>query len=153
MTAMTNHGHVAGMTHWQSPNFFAYFPANSSFPGILGEMMSAAFNIIGFSWRGCPAATDLETVSIQLPKMQAKHSARLELSVLPPRSKNDTAIQSPHPSTEPLSCPSRPAFLTIWLNVVSGRRLDRRLSAKRATVFPVVTFLCCSTCWTGLPSF
>jgi len=35
------------MTHWQSPNFFAYFSANSSFPGILGEMMSAAFNIIG----------------------------------------------------------------------------------------------------------
>lgn len=52
----------AGMTHWQSPNFFAYYPANSSFPGILGEMLSAAFNVIGFSWRGCPAATDLETV-------------------------------------------------------------------------------------------
>lgn len=52
---------IAGMTHWQSPNFFAYYPANSSFPGILGEMLSAAFNIIGFSWRGCPPATDLET--------------------------------------------------------------------------------------------
>lgn len=55
---------LAGVTHWQSPNFFAYFPANSSFPGILGEMLSAALNIIGFSWRGCPAATDLETVTI-----------------------------------------------------------------------------------------
>lgn len=52
----------AGVTHWQSPNFFAYYPANSSFPGILGEMMSAAFNCIGFSWIGCPAATELETV-------------------------------------------------------------------------------------------
>lgn len=59
-----------GMTHWQSPNFFAYFPANSSFPGILGEMLSAAFNIVGFSWRGCPAATDLETVRSQsLPQL------------------------------------------------------------------------------------
>ena len=53
---------LAGVTHWQSPNFYAYYPANSSFPGILGEMLSAAFNVIGFSWRGCPAATDLETV-------------------------------------------------------------------------------------------
>ena len=50
------------MTHWQSPNFYAYFPANSSFPGLLGEMMSGAFNIIGFSWMGSPAATELETV-------------------------------------------------------------------------------------------
>ena len=54
---------LAGVTHWQSPNFFAYYPANSSFPGILGEMLSAALNIVGFSWRGCPAATDLETVN------------------------------------------------------------------------------------------
>ena len=50
------------MTHWQSPNFYAYFPANSSFPGLLGEMLSGAFNVIGFSWIGSPAATELETV-------------------------------------------------------------------------------------------
>ena len=61
---------LAGMTHWQSPNFFAYFPANSSFPGMLGEMLSAALNIVGFSWRGCPAATDLETVSPQITPVQ-----------------------------------------------------------------------------------
>jgi len=52
----------AGMTHWQSPSFFAYFPANSSFPALLGEMMSGALNMIGFSWIGSPAATELETV-------------------------------------------------------------------------------------------
>ena len=50
------------MTHWQSPSFFAYFPANSSFPGLLGEMLSGALNMIGFSWIGSPAATELETV-------------------------------------------------------------------------------------------
>ena len=54
-------GH-AGVTHWQSPSFYAYYPANSSFPGLLGEMMSGALNIIGFSWIGSPAATELETV-------------------------------------------------------------------------------------------
>ena len=52
------------MTHWQSPSFFAYFPANSSFPGLLGEMLSGAFNVIGFSWIGSPAATELETVRV-----------------------------------------------------------------------------------------
>eukprot|EP00208_Stichococcus_sp_RCC1054_P005457 CAMPEP_0206146194 /NCGR_PEP_ID=MMETSP1473-20131121/29683_1 /ASSEMBLY_ACC=CAM_ASM_001109 /TAXON_ID=1461547 /ORGANISM="Stichococcus sp, Strain RCC1054" /LENGTH=524 /DNA_ID=CAMNT_0053542663 /DNA_START=1063 /DNA_END=2637 /DNA_ORIENTATION=+ len=53
---------MPGVTHWQSPNFFAYYPANSSYPGLLGEMMSGAFNTIGFSWIGSPAATELETI-------------------------------------------------------------------------------------------
>lgn len=53
---------MPGVTHWQSPNFFAYFSANSSFPGMLGEMLSGALNIIGFSWVGSPAATELETI-------------------------------------------------------------------------------------------
>ena len=53
---------LPGLTHWQSPNFFSYYPANSSLPGILGEMLCAAFNVIGFSWAGSPAATELEGV-------------------------------------------------------------------------------------------
>eukprot|EP00744_Colponema_vietnamica_P007353 GILI01010590.1.p1 GENE.GILI01010590.1~~GILI01010590.1.p1 ORF type:complete len:509 (-),score=126.26 GILI01010590.1:127-1551(-) len=53
---------MPGITHWQSPNFFAYFPAASSCPGILGEMLSACFNVIGFSWISSPACTELETI-------------------------------------------------------------------------------------------
>ena len=53
----------AGLTHWQSPNFFAYFPANSSFPAMLGDMLSGALSVMGFLWSGSPAATELETVS------------------------------------------------------------------------------------------
>jgi tyrosine decarboxylase len=53
---------LPGLTHWQSPNFFSYFPANSSLPGLVGEMLCAAFNVIGFSWAGSPAATELEAV-------------------------------------------------------------------------------------------
>ena len=53
---------LPGLTHWQSPTFFSYYPANSSLPGILGEMLCAAFNVIGFSWAGSPAATELEGV-------------------------------------------------------------------------------------------
>ena len=52
----------AGVTHWQSPSFFAYYPANSSFPAMLGDMLSGALNMIGFSWISSPACTELEAV-------------------------------------------------------------------------------------------
>ncbi|KAK2077774.1 hypothetical protein QBZ16_004622 [Prototheca wickerhamii] len=53
---------MPGMTHWQHPNFYAWYPANSSYPAMLGDMLSSALGIIGFSWNGSPAATELETV-------------------------------------------------------------------------------------------
>ncbi|CAN6868844.1 unnamed protein product [Brassica oleracea] len=53
---------LPGVTHWQSPSFFAYYPANSSVAGFLGEMLSAALNIVGFSWVSSPAATELEMI-------------------------------------------------------------------------------------------
>lgn len=51
---------LPGVTHWQSPNYFAYFPSNSSIAGFLGEMLSAGINMVGFSWITSPAATELE---------------------------------------------------------------------------------------------
>ncbi|MBP1670000.1 MAG: aromatic-L-amino-acid decarboxylase [Bacteroidetes bacterium] len=53
---------LPGMTHWQSPNFFAYFPANSSFPSLLGEMLTAALGAQCMKWETSPAATELEEV-------------------------------------------------------------------------------------------
>jgi len=53
---------MPGITHWQSPNFFAFYPANSSTAGLLGEMLSGGFNVIGFSWITSPAATELEAI-------------------------------------------------------------------------------------------
>lgn len=53
---------LPGVTHWQSPNFFAYYPSNSSTAGFLGEMLSAGLNIVGFSWITSPAATELEMI-------------------------------------------------------------------------------------------
>jgi aromatic-L-amino-acid decarboxylase len=55
---------MPGMTHWNHPNFFAYFNSSASAPGILGEVLSAAFNINGMVWKSCPAATELEQVSL-----------------------------------------------------------------------------------------
>ncbi|KAL3517749.1 hypothetical protein ACH5RR_020338 [Cinchona calisaya] len=53
---------LPGVTHWQSPNFFAYYPSNSSIAGFLGEMLSAGINMVGFSWITSPAATELEMI-------------------------------------------------------------------------------------------
>jgi aromatic-L-amino-acid decarboxylase len=52
---------MPGVTHWQSPNFFAYFPANASGPSILGELLSAALGVQGMLWATSPACTELET--------------------------------------------------------------------------------------------
>lgn len=52
---------MPGITHWQSPNFFAYFPANTSAPGILGELIAAGLNTQGMLWSTSPACTELET--------------------------------------------------------------------------------------------
>ncbi|RMF90141.1 MAG: aminotransferase class V-fold PLP-dependent enzyme [Nitrospinota bacterium] len=52
---------LPGITHWQSPNFFAFFPANASGPAILGELLSAGLGVQGMLWATSPACTELET--------------------------------------------------------------------------------------------
>jgi aromatic-L-amino-acid/L-tryptophan decarboxylase len=53
---------LPGITHWQSPNFFAYFPSNNSGPSILGELLSAGLGVQGMLWATSPACTELETL-------------------------------------------------------------------------------------------
>jgi aromatic-L-amino-acid decarboxylase len=52
---------LPGVTHWQSPNFFAYFPANASGPAILGDLLSSGLGVQGMLWATSPACTELET--------------------------------------------------------------------------------------------
>ncbi|SHE98731.1 aromatic-L-amino-acid decarboxylase [Mariniphaga anaerophila] len=52
---------MPGITHWQSPNFYAYFPSNTSFPSILGDLVSSGLGVQGMIWATSPAATELET--------------------------------------------------------------------------------------------
>ena len=52
---------LPGITHWQSPNFFAYFNANTSFPSILGDLVSSGLGVQGMLWATSPAATEVET--------------------------------------------------------------------------------------------
>jgi aromatic-L-amino-acid decarboxylase len=53
---------VPGLTHWQHPRFFAYFPANSSPAGVLGDLVSSGIGAQGMIWATGPAVTELEQV-------------------------------------------------------------------------------------------
>lgn len=55
-----------GLTHWQSPNFFAFFPANGSPPAVLGEMLMAGLGVNGMLWATSPSATELEQHTLEL---------------------------------------------------------------------------------------
>ncbi|HET6414632.1 MAG TPA: pyridoxal-dependent decarboxylase [Anaeromyxobacter sp.] len=53
---------LPGVTHWNHPSFFAYFPANTSYASILGDLACAGLGAQGMSWQTSPAATELEEV-------------------------------------------------------------------------------------------
>jgi aromatic-L-amino-acid/L-tryptophan decarboxylase len=56
---------VPGMTHWQHPRFFAYFPANASPVSVIAEILVSAMAAQCMLWQTSPAATELETVMLQ----------------------------------------------------------------------------------------
>jgi aromatic-L-amino-acid/L-tryptophan decarboxylase len=53
---------VPGVTHWQHPSFFAYYPANASGPAVLGDLVSSGLAVQGMLWATSPAATEVESV-------------------------------------------------------------------------------------------
>jgi aromatic-L-amino-acid decarboxylase len=55
---------MPGMVHWNHPSFFAYFTSSGSGPGILGELLGGALNANSMLWHACPAATELEQVTL-----------------------------------------------------------------------------------------
>lgn len=55
---------LPGITHWQHPGWFAYFPANTSPPSILGELVSAGLGVQGMLWSTSPAATEVESLML-----------------------------------------------------------------------------------------
>src|SRR5213079_1321154 len=52
---------LPGITHWQHPSFFAFFPGNASGPAILGDLLASGLGVQGMLWATSPAATELET--------------------------------------------------------------------------------------------
>ncbi len=77
---------VPALTQWQHPAFFAYFPSNTSYPSILGELMAAGLGVQGMSWVTSPACTELE---LRVVDWMA------ELLGLPARVRNGPANEGP----------------------------------------------------------
>lgn len=63
---------MPGITHWNHPNFMAYFNSTASGPGILGELLSGAFNINGMIWKTSPASTELELLTLSWLRQMLK---------------------------------------------------------------------------------
>ena len=55
---------LPGVTHWQSPNFFGYFPSNASGPSVLGDLLSSGLGVQGMLWATSLACTELETLML-----------------------------------------------------------------------------------------
>ena len=55
---------LPGITNWQHPGWFAYFPANTSPPSILGELVAAGLGVQGMLWSTSPAATEVESLML-----------------------------------------------------------------------------------------
>jgi len=54
---------MPGITHWQHPRFFGYFPTGGSLTSVLGDMVSTGLGVIGLNWQASPALTELEQVT------------------------------------------------------------------------------------------
>ena len=94
---------VPGLTHWQHPSFFAYFPANSSYPAILGDLLSTGLGVNGMLWATSPACTEVETHLLDW---------MVELLGLPARFRSDGTGRRRHPGLgverHPVRHPRRP---------------------------------------------
>src|SRR3984885_3857337 len=54
---------LPGLSHWQSPDFFGYFPSNGLLSSVLGDYASTGLGVLGLSWQSSPALTELEEVT------------------------------------------------------------------------------------------
>ncbi len=55
---------VPGLSHWQHPNFYGYFPSNALLSSVLGDYLSSGLGVLGVSWQSSPALSELEEVTM-----------------------------------------------------------------------------------------
>ena len=55
---------MPGITNWQHPRFFGYFPSNGTFASVLGDLLSSGLGVIGLAWQSSPALTEVEEVTV-----------------------------------------------------------------------------------------
>ena len=54
---------VPGLSHWQHPSFFGYFPSNGELSSVIGDYLSTGLGVLGLSWQSSPALTELEQLN------------------------------------------------------------------------------------------
>jgi aromatic-L-amino-acid decarboxylase len=54
---------MPGLTHWQHPSFFGYFPSNGALASVLGDFLSTGLGVLGLAWQSSPALTEVEEVA------------------------------------------------------------------------------------------
>src|SRR5262245_59390223 len=64
-----------GLTLWQHPSFFGYFPSNADLASVLGDYLSTGLGVLGLSWQACPAMTELEEVAVDWVRQMVGLSA------------------------------------------------------------------------------
>ena len=69
---------VPGLTHWQHPRFFGYFPANAPLASVLGDLLSTGLGVLGLNWQASPALTELEEVVCDWMRQMVGPVGRLE---------------------------------------------------------------------------
>lgn len=79
---------MPGITNWQHPRFFGYFPSNGTFASVLGDLLSSGLGVIGLAWQSSPALTEVEEVTVDWMRQMLGLSAEWS-GVL-----NDTASTS-----------------------------------------------------------
>ena len=67
---------VPGLTHWQHPRFFAYFPSNGDLSSVLGDYLSTGLGVLGLAWQSSPALTELEEVAVDWFRQMLDLSSR-----------------------------------------------------------------------------
>ena len=113
---------MPGITHWQSPSFFAYFPANASGPAILGDLLSSGLGVQGMLWATSPACTELETHVMDW---------LVDLLGLPERFRSTTRGGRGHPGHRFEQHPDRAARRARARERGRGQRARRRVRPER----------------------
>ena len=115
---------VPGTTHWQHPGHFAYFPANTSGPSVLGDLISAGLGTQGMMWSTGPACTEVATVMLD----------RLSDRFAPTEEEWRRAVEEEVPGGDRRYFRDRPPGEVLpWQHIVynSHRKLELRLEAHR----------------------
>lgn|GEM_PF-2280205 len=131
---------VPGLTQWQHPGFFAYFPSNTSFPSILGELLSAGLGVQGMSWITSPACTEVETLLLDwmqellgLPATFRSTSATGG-GVIQGTASEATLVATCRPDGAPPAAPSTTMVTPLGWSPLRHRKLIR--ASRRASGSP-----------------